>query len=259
MKRSPFLLTYIVVITITLTLLSAGCKPSNKVKPAVPTTSRTDTSGASTGSGQASAPTASLRADPVSIERGQSTTLTWVTSNAAEVTIDNGIGTVEASGNRTVRPLESTTYRLRATNNVAVTPAEVRITVTDDGSATPPPSSFIGDAAFFDANIQDVFFDLDDYSIRNDARQILQENARALKDRPNILVTIEGHCDERGSERYNLVLGDRRANSVRDYLIQLGIAASRIETISYGEERPFCEERTEACWQFNRRARIVMR
>jgi len=259
MKRSSFLLTYIVVITITLTLLVVGCKPK-KIKPTVsPTTSSAGDSTVTTGRAPASAPTASIRANPVSIERGQSTTLTWTTSNAAEVTIDNGIGTVEASGSRTVRPLESTTYRLRATNNVAVTPAEVRVTVTDDGVATPPPSSFINDSQFFEANIQDVFFDLDDYSIRNDARQILQENARALKERPGILVTIEGHCDERGSERYNIVLGDRRANSVRDYLIQLGIAASRIETISYGEERPFCEERTEECWQFNRRARIVMR
>ena len=257
MKRSPFLFISIVIITITLMLLAVGC--GKKTPPVAPKISRPGGYDVASGSTPASAPTATIRANPVSIERGQSTTLTWVTSNADEVTIDNGIGTVEASGSRTVRPLESTTYRLRATNIVAVVPAEVRVTVTDDGTATPPPPSFINDAAYFDANMHDVFFDLDDYSIRSDARQILQENARALKERLNILVTIEGHCDERGSERYNLVLGDRRANAVRDYLVSLGIAANRIETISYGEERPFCEEHSEECWQFNRRARIVMR
>ena len=257
MKRSPSPFIYIVVTTITLMLLAAGC--GKKTPPVSPIDSRPVEVGIVTGAAKAAAPTASIKADPVLVERGQSTTLTWATSNADEVTIDNGIGTVEASGSRTVRPLESTTYRLRATNNVAVTPAEVRVTVTDDSAATPPPTSFINDAAFFDANMQDIFFDLDDYSIRGDARQILQENARALRERTNILVTIEGHCDERGSQRYNLVLGDRRANSVRDFLISLGIAANRIETISYGEERPFCEESTEACWQLNRRARIVMR
>jgi peptidoglycan-associated lipoprotein len=186
-------------------------------------------------------------------------TLTWETTNAAEVTIDSGIGTVEASGSRTIRPMESTTYKIRAINNVAVAAAEVRVTVTDSAAAILPPSSIISDAAFIEDIIKDVFFDLDEYTIRGDARQILQANARALAERANILITLEGYCDERGSARYNLVLGDRRANAVRDYLITLGIASNRIETISYGEERPFCEEHTEECWQLNRRANIVMR
>ena len=257
MKRSSFLSVFIVVVVITLTLLSAGCK---KKPPSIniPTGSRSGET-VTTGRAQAGEPTVTIRANPPSIERGQSTTLTWETANAAEVTIDNGIGTVEASGSRTIRPLESTTYRIRATNNVAVAAAEVRVTITYGDSVTLPPSSLIADAAFFDANVQDVFFNLDDYSIRNDARRILQDNARYLVERPNILITIEGHCDERGSDRYNLVLGDRRANAVRDHLISLGIAANRIETISYGEERPFCEERTEECWQLNRRASFVMR
>jgi len=246
------------VVIITLTLLAAGCK--KKPTPvAVPTGSRTGEVAVATGRAPVGDPTVTIRANPPSIERGQSTTLTWETTNAAEVTIDNGVGTVEASGSRTVRPLQSITYRIRATNSVAVAAAEIRITVTDNDSVTLPPSSLVADAAFFDANVQDVFFDLDSYSIRNDARRILQDNARYLAERQNILITIEGHCDERGSDRYNLVLGDRRANAVRDHLISLGVAANRIETISYGEERPFCEERTEECWQLNRRARFVMR
>ena len=258
MKRASFQYISIVVMIITLMLLITGCnkKPATV---AAPTTSRSGDSGIPTGRPSMVEPTVTIRAEPTSIERGKSTTLTWETANAAEVAINNGIGTVEASGSRTVRPLESTTYQIRATNNVAVRAAEVRVTVTDSDSVILPPSSLINDVAFFDSNIQDIFFDLDDYSIRNDARAILQANARFLVERSNILITIEGHCDERGSDRYNLVLGDRRANAVRDYLIQLGIAANRLETISYGEERPFCEERTEECWQLNRRARFVMR
>ena len=258
MKRSSFLSASIVVLIATLVLLTAGCK-KNPAPINYPTGSRAGDSGTTTGRQTSPEPMATIRANPTSIERGQSTTIIWETANAAEVTIDNGIGTVEASGSRTVRPLESTTYRIRAINNVAVAAAEVRVTITYSDSVTLPPSSLIGDAAFFNDKIQDVFFDIDSYSIRNDARRILQENARYMAERPGILITIEGHCDERGSDRYNLVLGDRRANAVRDHLISLGIAANRIETISYGEELPFCEERTEGCWQLNRRARFVMR
>lgn len=117
----------------------------------------------------------------------------------------------------------------------------------------------MSDAAFFEAAIKDVFFGLDEYSINEDARRALIANARALAERPGIRVTIEGHCDERGSEKYNLALGDRRANSARDFLISQGIDSARIDTISYGEERPFCEEQNEECWQLNRRAHFVMR
>ena len=258
MKRSSFPSVSILVIIISLTLLAAGCK-KNPPQVDYPTYSRAGVTDPKPSRPAATEPVVTIRANPTSIERGQSTTLTWETANAVEVTIDNGIGTVETSGSRTVRPTESTTYRIRATNNVAVAAAEVRVTITYADSVTLPPSSLIGDVAFFDANMQDIFFDLDDYSVRGDARAILQANARSLAERPNILITIEGHCDERGSDRYNLVLGDRRANAARDYLISLGVAANRIETISYGEERPFCEERTEECWQLNRRARFVMR
>jgi len=257
MKRFMSLSTSLLVVIISLSLLVAGCK--KKTAPTYPTISRASVTDTTTKRPASIEPTVIIRANPASIERGQSTTLTWDTSNASEVTIDNGLGTVEASGSRTVRPLESTTYRIRATNNVAVAAAEVRVTITYTDTVTLPPSSLIGDVAFFDANIQDIFFDLDDYSIRGDARAILQANARYLAERTSILITIEGHCDERGSDRYNLVLGDRRANAARDYLISQGIAANRIETISYGEEKPFCEEHTEECWQLNRRGSFVMR
>jgi len=263
MKRSRVQLisTALAVLSLAgMMVLATGCGNKN-AGPALPTGSR------NAGKGQQAAerppmpaPTVTIRAEPASVEKGKAVTLTWESVNATGVTIDNGIGTVEASGSRTVRPAASTTYKIRATNNVAVAAAEIRVTVVEAADvATPPPSSLINDAAFFDSNMQDVFFGLDEYTVSNEARRILQANARALAERPGILVTVEGYCDERGSERYNLVLGDKRANAVRDYLISLGIAANRIEAVSYGEERPFCEEHTEECWQSNRRASIVMR
>jgi peptidoglycan-associated lipoprotein len=238
-------------------VLATGC--GKKTEPVYPSNSRQGRGEPTPDHSTTPAPTVTIKAEPSSIEKGKATTLTWETTGATGVTIDNGIGTVEASGSRTVRPIVSTTYKVRASNNVAAAVAEVRVTVAASDNATPPPSSLINDTAFFDANMQDVFFALDEYTINAASRQILQANARALAERPNILITVEGYCDERGSERYNLVLGDRRANAVRDYLISLGIAANRIEAVSYGEERPFCEEHTEECWQSNRRGSIVMR
>ena len=254
MKKSPFLFKSIVAVAITLVFLSTGCRRPTPIIPSTPGIAEKPAVGP-----VAVEPMVTIRAEPISIERGGATTLTWEATNATDVTIDNGLGTVEASGSRTVRPLESTTYQIRAINNVAVVTAAVRITVTDTDAITPPLLSSISDVAWFDTSMQDVFFDLDEFTIRPDARLILQANARALVERPNIFITIEGHCDERGSSRHNLVLGDRRANSVRDYLVSLGIEGHRIETISYGSERPFCEQSTEECWQLNRRGRFVMR
>jgi peptidoglycan-associated lipoprotein len=103
-----------------------------------------------------------------------------------------------------------------------------------------------------------VFFDTDQYNLRPDARATVDRWAAWLAQYPNINVTIEGHADERGTREYNLALGDRRANSVRDYLIALGVAASRIATISYGKERPAIPGSSEASWQQNRRSVMVV-
>ena len=106
--------------------------------------------------------------------------------------------------------------------------------------------------------LQDAFFDYDQSDLRDDARTALSANAEWLKRYPSIQVLIEGHCDERGTSAYNLALGDRRANAARDYLDSLGVAASRVRTVSYGKERPFCTESTEDCWQQNRRGHFVI-
>jgi peptidoglycan-associated lipoprotein len=106
--------------------------------------------------------------------------------------------------------------------------------------------------------LKDVYFDFDQYDLRADARETLKANATWLKNNPAAQVQVEGHADERGTNEYNLALGAKRAQSVKDYLVTLGTAADRLSTISYGEEVPACREQTEDCWQQNRRARFVV-
>ena len=109
----------------------------------------------------------------------------------------------------------------------------------------------------FNRAVQDAFFDFDKSDIRADARENLTKSAEFLRENPSVNITIEGHCDERGSVAYNLGLGDRRAVATRDFLVSQGISTDRIKTISYGKERPFCTEHGEPCWQQNRRGHLV--
>jgi peptidoglycan-associated lipoprotein len=109
----------------------------------------------------------------------------------------------------------------------------------------------------FSQGVGDAYFDYDSSDIRDDARSALTRAAEFLRANPTVTVQLEGHCDERGSVAYNLGLGDRRANSARDFLVSLGISGDRITTISYGKERPFCTSSDEGCWQQNRRAHFV--
>ncbi len=106
--------------------------------------------------------------------------------------------------------------------------------------------------------LTDAFFDYDKADLRDDARTVLATDAEWLKKYPSIQFLIEGHCDERGTSEYNLALGDRRSNAAKEYLASLGIDASRIRTVSYGKERPFCTPSTEECWQQNRRAHFLI-
>jgi len=105
--------------------------------------------------------------------------------------------------------------------------------------------------------IADIFFDYDRFSIREDARPVLEVNAEYLKANKGIRILIEGHCDERGTSEYNIALGERRAQATKQYLVDLGIDPSRVSIISYGKERPFCTAHNEGCWQENRRAHFV--
>ena len=118
----------------------------------------------------------------------------------------------------------------------------------------PEPSQFKPDPA-----LKDVFFDFDKYDIRPADAKTLDSNAGWLKTNANHLILIEGHCDERGTNEYNLALGERRAKSTMNYLVSQGVQANRITIISYGEERPACTEKTEACWSKNRRSHFLVK
>jgi len=201
------------------------------------------------------APTASLNASPGDITRGESVKLSWDTTNATEVSIA-GVGTVPASGSSSVIPQASTTYVLTAKGPGGSTEASARVTV--NVPASPVAQTAPNDELLFSQHVHDVFFDYDKYSIRTQDDTTIAQDAKFLTAHPSYKLIISGHCDERGSDDYNLALGDNRAGSVRDQLERLGVRADRIRTISYGKEKPFCTEDTEACWQMNRRAHFSM-
>jgi peptidoglycan-associated lipoprotein len=120
--------------------------------------------------------------------------------------------------------------------------------------ARPAPQDFSAADA-----LKPVYFDFDRSDIRPSEKSVLDANAAWLQANGDVLLIVEGHCDERGTEAYNLALGERRARSARDYLVAQGVAANRITTISYGEERPVCREHNEDCWSQNRRAAFVVK
>jgi peptidoglycan-associated lipoprotein len=181
--------------------------------------------------------------------------LSWTTQNANEVTLE-GIGRVGPSGSQLVAPSISTTYHLIAKGTGGTKEASARVTVAP---APPPVTSAptTSDQELFARNVKDIYFNYDKSDIRASEQPALQADAAFLKGRPNIHVTIEGHCDERGSIEYNVALGENRANSVKQALVNLGVPASSIKTISYGKEKPICTEHNEACWQQNRRAHFA--
>jgi peptidoglycan-associated lipoprotein len=179
------------------------------------------------------------------------------------VAISNGLGTVPPTGTQRITPQQTTSYVLTASGPGG--DASRTATVTVSAPAPPPPSNTNtsrNDRRTLEvrvqSDLQDALYDYDSNNIRDDARAALTSDAEALKhilvDFPNAKVNVEGHCDERGSAEYNLGLGDRRATSAKDFLVQLGVPADRLMTISYGKERPVCTEATEGCWQRNRRA-----
>jgi peptidoglycan-associated lipoprotein len=202
-------------------------------------------------------PTASLSADRNSINKGDSVKLSWTTTDATNVSIAPEVGAVTPQGSTTVSPVESTTYTLTASGAGGTTDATVRVSVNVPVVVTEAPKSTNFDELFL-KEMRDAYFDYDSAAIRPDAREALQKSADFLKNYPNTRVTIEGHCDERGSTEYNLALGQRRANAVKEYLVSLGIPADHLSTTSWGKEKPFCTDSSEACYQQNRRGHFTL-
>lgn len=125
-------------------------------------------------------------------------------------------------------------------------------------NSTSAPSGTVVAKTTDSTGIEDIYFDFDQYSIRADAQPVLDRIGRWMQNKQGASLLIEGHCDERGTLAYNLVLGERRATAARRYLENLGISGSRLHTTSYGEVRPACKDHNEGCWKYNRRARFVV-
>ena len=205
-----------------------------------------------------SRPTVSLTADPTTINKGETVTLHWSSTNATQLTIAPEVGAVAPEGSTKVSPADSTTYSITASGPGGAADSSVRISVN---APAPPPAVVEHNATLeemFLKEMRDAYFDLDKADLRSDARTALAKSADFLRNYPQVKVVVEGHCDERGSTEYNLALGDRRAAAVKQYLVGLGIGADRISTVSYGKEKPTCMESNEECWQKNRRGHFVM-
>jgi peptidoglycan-associated lipoprotein len=200
----------------------------------------------------AGAPTAQLTATPTVISAGDQVELSWRTTNASSVSID-GLGDVPTVGVKTVTPTETTTYHLVARGDGGTADASALVTVNAPPAVSVPTNTMSAEEEF-KASVQDIFFDYDTDAIRTDAQATLSKDASYLASHPDIKVVLGGYCDERGSDEYNLALGQRRADATKTALVTAGVAANRVRVISYGKEKPFCTESNEACWQQNRRA-----
>ncbi|MGA9977284.1 MAG: peptidoglycan-associated lipoprotein Pal [Candidatus Sulfotelmatobacter sp.] len=240
MTRRQFRMFSLITV-LSAMLLLAGC--SKKVAKATPPSPPAPPT-----------PTATLAASPDVLQQGQWTTLTWHTTNANDIAIA-GLGALPASGSRSVDPSMSTTYMLVAKGPGGTQDASARVTVNAKPVAnmTTQPS----EADLFAKNVKDVFFDFNKALVRPDEVPVADNDAQFLAQHPDIKIMLEGHCDDRGSEEYNLALGDSRAHSLKQSLEQQGVSADRIQTISYGKEKPFCTTDDEQCWQANRRDHLT--
>ncbi|HKX26603.1 MAG TPA: OmpA family protein [Blastocatellia bacterium] len=214
------------------------------------------------------APTVSISSTPDAIERGNNTRLKWVSENAKVITI-SGLGEVPGSGDREVSPRVSTTYTINASGDGGNASASTRVTVTEPPPPpAPPPPAPVKEpeppiADQFRSIARSVFFDLDKSDLLAPEQDKLRRLADWLNQERNrtIAFRIEGNCDPRGTAEYNLGLGDRRARSVKDFLVSLGVDPSRIETISYGLEnaKGTDEGSSDAppSWAYDRRGDFV--
>ena len=208
-----------------------------------------------------SAPQVNLTAEPATVDKGSSVTLSWTSQNATDLDLEPGAGKVQASGSTTVTPDESTTYVLTAKGPGGTETASARVTVTASEPPPPPPQPTVkgNDVQEAESELKDAYFDLDKSDIGAEAQQVLTGDANVLKQFSSVSVQIEGHCDERGSEEYNLGLGDRRASAAKTFMVNLGIPADRMTPITFGKDRPQCADHSEDCWQKNRRAHFAVK
>ena len=244
-------------------LMAAGCG-GKKAPAAVPHPIDTSLSGSSTGRSTLP-PTVTLEVEPERILRGEKAILRWTSQNGTTARLAPAIGVVDLQGMREVSPTQDTIYTLAVEGAGGVTTKTARIAIVS--SELPADRSSVSSEDLgvpFDSmvgRIRDVYFDLDAAALRPEMEQVLIENGRLLMDLfatyPDGTVLLEGHCDERGTNEYNLALGDRRSLSVKEFLAAQGVPADRMRTVSLGEERPQCFEAAETCWSRNRRVHFT--
>ena len=238
-------------------LIAAGCAKKVAVKPAAPPAVQQAAASAP------EKPVISLfAASPGTIDKGGDATLRWAVEHANNVRIVPALGQVDESGSRRIYPAADTVYTLTATGPGGTSSATARVGIlVHAASARMPDQATKNQIQDLLNRIQDAYFDYDKHNIRPDAQQALVADAKTLgeilKQYPDYKLTVAGYCDERGSEEYNLALGDKRADQAKEYLASLGVPGAQLKTISYGKEQQVCAEHDEACWQKNRRAHIT--
>jgi peptidoglycan-associated lipoprotein len=245
LNRLHRILTPFVLLVAVVSVAGCGNKPKKPISAA-------ETAPAAA---PAPAPTAQITATPALVAAGDQVQLSWRTTDAASVSID-GIGDVPTSGVKTVNPSVSTSYHMVAKGEGGTADASARVTVNAPAVSAPAvvvPTRALSAEEEFKGSVQDIFFDYDTYDVRADAQVALSRDASYLANHPEVKIVIGGYCDERGSNEYNLALGQNRADAAKKALVAAGVAANRIRVISYGKEKPFCSDSTEQCWQLNRR------
>jgi peptidoglycan-associated lipoprotein len=237
-------------------LIAAGCAKKVAVKPATPPA--VQQAKVST----PDKPVISLfAASPGSIDKGGETTLRWAVEHADNVRIAPALGTVQESGSRGVFPSADTVYTLTAIGPGGSASATASVSILIHTASRMPDQATRNRIQELLDRIQDAYFDYNQHNIRPDAQAALVADAKTLgeilKQYPDYKLTVQGYCDERGSEEYNLALGEKRADQAKDYLASLGVPGSQLKTVSFGKEKQVCSEHDEDCWQKNRRAHIT--
>ena len=241
MKSRVSLLTFISMLALALLLVTGCAKKKVAAQPPVPPPAQPQ-------------PTVTLNVYPADITQGQSAKLTWEAQNATDVTIES-MGSVQANGSKTVSPSESTSYHIVAKGPGGTSDATARLTVNSVTGATADSGPSLRD--LFQRNVKDAFFAYDSYKLDDETSQLIASDAKFLQAHPELKFTVEGHCDERGSEEYNLALGASRAEAVKQALVSQGVDAQRVATNSVGKEKPFCSDSNEECWHQNRRGHFI--
>ena len=255
--RFPFL------VLILLMIVSCGKSP-RVMDPGAGTGGAGGTGAPGTGSLSGAPPELDIQLEPTEIRSGESAILTWESNNASQVSIEPAIGVVDPSGRIKLYPEQTTEYTVTASGSGGRVSRKASVSIlqgTGPGGmiTSEDLNQPLGEDAF-EASVRPIFFTFDSYSLSEEARLTLDKSIRWLNmfENSHIRFVIEGHTDSRGTEEYNLALGDKRAAVVGDYMVRNGIDRDRIMTVSMGEERPFDTSGTDRGHALNRRAHFVL-